>query len=63
MRITKIVVTDEDGIEHEWEGPMGYVRIGSIHAKTKPYQRRVTASLLLEPQPEVKPTPAELAAQ
>jgi hypothetical protein len=63
MKIVKIVVTDEGGIEHEWDGVEGFVRIASVQAKTKPYQQRIEASLLLPARPDVKPTPEELASQ
>jgi hypothetical protein len=57
VKITKIVATDDKGVEHHFEGIEGALHVRSMNAKTvkqEPYQRRVECSLLLPPDPEVK---------
>jgi len=54
MKITKIVVTDEDGKTHTFEGA-GWAAIRAISKKGQPYQQDVTVGLTLPPKPEVKP--------
>jgi len=61
MKIHRITVTDETGVDHTWEGLVGYLNVspGSINGKGKPYQQAVDAHLLLEPIP-IKPVRDEL---
>ena len=62
MKIHRITVTDDKGVDHTWEGIEGYVRYetGSIHSKGKAYQQTVEAQLTLEPDPTIRPQPGEL---
>lgn len=54
MKITKIVATDEDGVEHMFEGIEGALHVRAINYKPQPYQQRVEVSLLLAPKENVK---------
>lgn len=50
MKITKIVATDEQGVEHHFEGVEGYLKIRSINYKKQPYQKQVEAVITLPPE-------------
>lgn len=54
MKITALTVEYEDGTVRTWTGDVGYVRVLNVQKIGKPYQRRVTASLLLPEQKDVK---------
>lgn len=47
MKIIKIVVTDEQGVDHVWEGVEGHVNVRCVSHKKDKYQRAVDAHLLL----------------
>jgi hypothetical protein len=46
MKITKMVVTDEHGIEHEFEGTKGFVQVTSAQEKT-PGMAKITGKQVL----------------
>lgn len=54
MRIHRITVTDDTGVDHTWEGLDGFLTVRSITYKTQPYQTAVDAHLLLSEQTDVK---------
>lgn len=54
MKITRITVTDEQGVDHTWEGLEGFLHVHTINENRQPYQQAVDAHLLLEARPEVK---------
>jgi hypothetical protein len=49
MKITAIRVTDEDGIEHLFEGVEGWLRTRTVSKKGQPYVQAVDAHLALAP--------------
>ena len=53
MKITKMVVTDEDGNEHTWEGH-GFAHLRSRSKKGEPYVQVADAALTLPPVDEPK---------
>ena len=59
MKITKIRVTDTEGIEHEWEGTDGYVTVmdlresgGSKQAPGRLFGREIAAHVTMPVEPQ-----------